>query len=135
MYLHCKRGFVEADRWDGSPIPDPVQQKAVQRLRRGRLADFIAGGREVIVARSRERETLEQLLGDVRIKRRQVFETLTWDYPFRVYLAVDEWARVLAGVALELDYRNFKHWTTDHRPDQHQLAYRIWQVAFDAARR
>lgn len=126
MYLHCKRGFVEADRWDGSPIPDPAQQKVVQRIRRG--------GAIVVVARSRERSTLVELLDAVRIAG-TIFESPGWDYPFRVYLAVEDWACVLAGVALELDYRNFKSWTGAHRPDQHHLAYDIWQAAFNAGPR
>lgn len=126
MYLHCKRGFVEADRWDGSKIPDAAQDKVVRRLKRA--------GEVVVVARSRERDTLVKLLGDVGISSK-VYETPKWDYPFRVYVSADEWARVLAGVALELDYRNFKHWTTDNRPEQHQLAFWIWEDAFSAARR
>lgn len=125
MYLHSKRGFVEADRWDGTPIPDAEQQAAVRRCKR-------EGGKAIIV-RSRDGVTLVALLGDVGIDA-ELFHTPTWDYPFRVYLTADQWAQVMAGVALELDYRNFKNWTSQHRnPDEHQLAYRVWQAAFDEA--
>lgn len=126
MYLHCKRGFVEADRWDGSPIPDPTQQAVVLGCKRD--------GGTVIVARSRERETLVKLLGDVGIST-MLFETPAWDYPFRVYVTADEWARALAGVAFELDYRNFKHWTSGHQPERYELAHHIWQDALSAAPR
>jgi hypothetical protein len=124
MYLHCKRGFVEADRWDGSKIPDAAQHKAVKQCKRD--------GGTVIVVRSRELETLQTLLGDVGISRPTFESPPGWDYQFRAYVTIDEWARVLAGVAFGLDYRNFKSWTSSHRPDDHRLAFKIWQAAYDA---
>lgn len=123
MYLHCKHGFVEADRWDGARIPDREQQEAVQRCERD--------GDAVVVARSRELETLLALLADVGITA-TLFETPDWDYPFRVYVTAKDWACVLAGVALDLDYRNFKHWTSSHRPEQHELAAALWRAAINA---
>jgi hypothetical protein len=126
MYLHCKAGFVEADQWDGTRIPDSNQQAIAQACRQ-------AGGNAIIV-RSRDGVTLVALLGDVGIDR-EVFHTPAWDYPFRCYVTVDEWMRMLQGVALNLDYRNFKHWTGQNRnPGEHELAFRIWQAAYDEGR-
>ena len=125
MYLQCKRGFVEADRWDGSPVPDAQQQKAILQCKRD--------GGTVIVVRSRELETITKLLADVGISRRTFESPPGWDYPFRAYVTIGEWAQVLAGVAFGLDYRNFKSWTGQHKPNDHHLAYDIWQAAYRAA--
>jgi hypothetical protein len=123
MYLHCKRGFVEADRWDGSPIPVAEQQaQAIACAERGGA---------VIIARSRDGVTLVALLADSGIDAK-VFHSPAWDYPFRVYLTLDEWALMLTGAAFAIDYRNFKHWTSAHQRGQYELAMRIWQAAYDS---
>lgn len=127
MYLHCKRGFVEADAWDGSPIPDGAQQREARRCTRE--------GGTTIIARSRDGVTLVALLGDVGITA-EIFHTPVWDYPFRVYLTVNAWAQVLAAVAFGLDYRNFKSWTRVARnAGEHELAHRIWEAAFREGQR
>jgi len=127
MYLHCKAGFVEADAWDGSPIPDDTQHREARRCKR-------EGGTTIIV-RSRDGVTLVALLGDVGITA-EVFHTPAWDYPFRVYLTVNAWAAVLAAVAFGLDYRNFKRWTGAARnASEHELAHRIWEAAFREGQR
>ncbi len=127
MYLHCKRGFVEADAWDGSTIPDKVQQREARRLKQ-------QGGTTIIV-RSRDGVTLVSLLGNVGVTA-EVFHTPDWDYPFRVYLTVGAWAVVMGAVAHGLDYRNFKHWTgVSRNPGEHELALEIWQAALREGRR
>lgn len=125
MYVQCKAGFVEADRWDGSPIPNAAQQAAVRRIRRG------ARNQPVIVVRSRERATLLHLLVTGMVPRRKIYQTPAWDYEWRVYMSAREWAGVLGAVVMDLDYRNFKSWTTANKPQDHRLAHDIWHVAHE----
>ncbi len=135
MYIQCKQGFVEADRWDGQRIPIQAHQRAVYRLRRR------SPSQSVVVLRSREHATLVALLalgadqaaGGCR--GRKVYESPAgWDYQFRAYVTAEEWGWILGEVALGLDYRNFKSWTTAHKPKDHKLAHDIWHAAHDAAR-
>ena len=133
MYLHCKHGFVEADRWSGADIPGHGDV----------LAGVAAAGHAVVVVRSRDADTLTALCATLpRARAAGVMPRIDvlvsppdWDYEFRVYLTAVEWAQVLARVALELDYRNFKSWTTANAPEQHRLAHDIWHAASDRARR
>ncbi len=121
MYLHCKQGFVEADAWDGSPLPLPSHQDIVTTLARQG---------QVIVVRSRRAETLAGLIGllDTGRDLAPLASPAGWDYQWRVYVTAAEWSAILGAVALGLDYRNFKSWTHDHRPDQYKLAYAIWDA-------
>jgi hypothetical protein len=58
-----------------------------------------------------------------------------WDYQFRMYVTRTEWGLCLAMVADDIDYRNFKSWTSTHAPAQYELAKDIWTVALDASKR
>lgn len=129
MYLHCKQGFVEADRWDGMPLPLEAE------LHRSELAAAAALSpeRRVIIARSRERSTLAELTAFVRRNVPVLESPPAWDYPWRAYLTVDEWAVIMAAVADDLDYRNFKSWchaNADH--SRAWLAHEVWTAAFRA---
>lgn len=127
MYLHTKYGFVEADRWDGAALPLPAHQREVDAV-----AARALGG--VIVVRSRQRRTIASLLEFVATDdvTRKIFKSpADWDYEFRAYLTADDWATVMARIALDLDYRNFKSWTTAKSPKQHKLAHAIWHAAHD----
>lgn len=130
MYLHCKFGFVEADAWDGARLPDALHEREL------RAAADATDRAHVIVARSRRRDTLEQLLELIDATRPiVVLESPTgWDYQWRAYLTVVEWAEVLTFVAFNLDYRNFKSWCgANANAEQVQLAHGIWHEAHDAA--
>lgn len=128
MYVHCKAGFVEADRWDGQRIPVQAHHAAVCGLRRK------SPSRTVVVLRSRARATLGVLVSLIG-SRRKVYESPAgWDYPFRAYVTAEEWSRILAEVALGLDYRNFKSWTAANcNETDRQLAHEIWHAAHAAA--
>ncbi len=128
MYLQSKFGFVEADAWDGSPLPaiehDIELRNAVE-----------TGTPRVIVTRSRKQETIVRLLELVAPQRRiLVLESPpTWDYQWRAYLTVEEWAEILSYVAFNLDYRNFKSWCGQNADaDEIRLARGIWHEAHDA---
>ena len=120
MYLHSKYGFVEADRWDGSRLPRADHQS---------LLDQLAG--PVIVVRSRHQATLSDLAALLPTTRTiPVLESPQgWDYEWRMYLTATEWGAVMAAIAMDLDYRNFKSWHHDHRPEHYKLAYAIWDAA------
>lgn len=127
MYIHCKQGFIEVDRWDGNAIlTAPDHQAEITKLHRRKRGP-------VMVVRSRKRETIEGLLKGMRGKH-TIWETPTWDYQFRVYLTATDFANVVARVLAEIDYRNFKSWTGRNAPGESRLAHDIWQVAFDAVR-
>lgn len=124
MYLQCKYGFVEADRWDGSTIPVAAQAEEVRVVKKKGA---------VIVVRSRRRATIVGLVSHLR-RKPKVFESPPdWDYEFRAYVTAGEWASVLATIVEQLDYRNFKSWCARNAPDQAHLAHAVWQVAYDDA--
>lgn len=136
MYVQFKQGFIEADKWDGSPIPDENQQK---------LVNFISdkSGGEVIVVRSREDSTLTWMLAQMfnlgkpvctgwKIQN-VVFVTPDWDYEYRIYVSKKQFALLLGSVVTELDYRNFKSWTKKESSKARQkLAADIWQAGYSA---
>ena len=136
MYLHCKHGFIEADAWDGSEIPNlPEHTKVLAALSLNRPA---------IILRSRRRDTLHALLRALP-RYKSALVTLPviavlesppgWDYEYRAYVSVWEWGEVLTGVALGLNYRNFKHYTREHAPQEAQLAADIWHAAARTGKR
>lgn len=131
MYLHCRHGFVEADAWDGQPVPG--HKKVVDAVAKASGA--------VIVARARRADTLQQLVahlprrheGGVLPRIEVIQSPLGWDYEWRVYLTPVEWGMCLTRVAMDLDYRNFKHTAQDGRDinrREHALAYAIWNAAY-----
>lgn len=62
---------------------------------------------ETVLVRARVREDLESL-ADVVEDGVAILETRERDYRFRVVLRREEWSRVLALLAGEIDYPNFK---------------------------
>lgn len=149
MYLHFKAGFIEADRWDGRPVP--VHAAHLSR------AAGPSGQEAVIVVRSRELSTIESVIELIPSASVQVIKTRAdgvpspkgnlfarvrsvavespkgWDYEFRCYLSAEEFVAVLTAIAIDLDYRNFKSWCGKNAPDQSRLAHGIWHEAHDAA--
>jgi hypothetical protein len=124
VYIHCKSGFFEVDRWDGTPFESASHQKEVDKLR--------DGGDEIVVVRTRRWEALVELLERYTQVKRRIWESPAgWDYQFRAYLTRCEWAATMSRIAMDLDYRNFKSWITKNGREQHDLALRIWQAAHD----
>jgi hypothetical protein len=131
MYIHFKSGFVEADRWDGTPIPHPRMQEVVDKISHRGVKNVREAA--VIVCRSRQRGTLIAVCLLAGCGSRPVFDSpADWDYEHRLFLTAEEWGRALTEAALGLDYRNFKSWTLQEAPEQNHLAHSIWEVAKDA---
>jgi hypothetical protein len=133
MYLHCRHGFVEADAWDGQPVPVKAHQVIMDALAK-------AFG-VVIVARARRKDTLRALVDRLPrtheagvLPRIEVIRSPAgWDYEWRVYLTPVEWGMCMTSVAMDLDYRNFKHTAQDGKdinPREYALAYAIWTAAY-----
>lgn len=133
MYLHCRHGFVEADAWDGQPVPIKSHRDVMDALVK------VAGA--VIVVRARRSDTLAALAE--RLPRRHACGLLPkieviksppgWDYEWRMYLTAVEWGMCMTTVAMDLDYRNFKHTAqAGHGIDRREyaLAYDIWTAAY-----
>jgi hypothetical protein len=140
MYIQYKHGFIEADRWDGNMDMPLEHVDAICAAHASIDAKTIARSViplvvPVIVVRSRDHETIDDVLTTLRCQvthSRIVlrFHTPEWDYPWRAYVTVHEWARVLADVALGIDYRNFKKWCAAHANERDQyLAHAIWRAA------
>jgi hypothetical protein len=137
VYIHCKQGFIEADRYDGEPLPPGTPPGVVKRLNGAqRRAKAFDAGVEVIVVRARVRETLTKLLALAQLDTAWVVASPpTWDYEFRCFLTAVEFREVLHAIARDLDYRNFKMQCGERRPygereeNQHNLAHAIWHAA------
>jgi hypothetical protein len=115
MYIHCKTGFLEVDRWDRSPIPLADHQKYIKRLVKNE-------GHPIFVVRSRQESTMKALFGPAAI-----FESPPdWDYRYRTYLSYMGLTLLFVRIADSLDYRNFK---ASCPTDQSQLAHKIWKDA------
>lgn len=126
MYIQCKHGFVEADRWDGSVIPIRGHMHEIHSL--GALTE--RSRTRVIVLRSRFEDTVFGMLDHIE-RFPEVWFTPDWDYQFRAYVTLQEFKVILAGIANDLTYRNFKHWAQDNSPEQYRLAHDVWRVAHD----
>lgn len=61
-----------------------------------------------IMVRARRREHLEMLKGDFTIDAK-IHEFDRSDYPFRIFLDKKRFAQLVAELALEIDYDNFKN--------------------------
>ena len=123
MYLHCKTGFYEVDRYQNTPIDACAMAEGGAKEYRPETDD--------IIVRARTREDLERLLelyADDPMTVSPILHTPQWDYQWRVYMSEASWALMMSTIAYDLDYRNFKAWTSNHAPDQHRLAYAIWEA-------
>jgi hypothetical protein len=122
MYVQCKAGFFEVDRWDGSPFPVREQQEDVNDVAASRLG--------VVVVRCRHRKDLEQLLLHYSKGGRRIWKSPKgWDYAYRTYMTPLAWGEIMRNVAVDLDYRNFKAWTRGGEARHHRLAHDIWEAA------
>lgn len=126
MYVQFKAGFIEADAWDGNQdLPAPHISAITEVSHREICVGDHALPPVVIVVRSRERETLARITH--HIHGCEIFRTPSWDYKFRVYISAAEWGCVLAAIAADVDYRNFKSWcAANSTPARTNLAHDIW---------
>lgn len=124
MYVQCKQGFVEVDRYDGS-----INQLPTAHLVAISKATATDPGCSVMVVRSREKSTLE--FATSRLNRSLViFRTPSCDYEFRIYVTLSEWVAILAAFSSGIDYRNFKNWAHNNSSIEHAaLAHGVWHEA------
>lgn len=118
MWLFTKHGFFSAvcarqgDGGHGQPV-DP----------------------ERIMVRARVRGHLEALKSrfPAELGNCQIVESPDADYPFRLFVGKPEWARVLAGLAEETDYDNFKSEVERFQGvlgrDYERALHAIWGIA------
>jgi len=90
---------------------------------------------ETVLVRGRFKEDIGTLAkmardasGDKSIRLRSTPEA---DYPYRVIMPKDLWARLLAAMAQEIDYDNFKN-HVHGEPDRDRALMAIWAALFDA---
>lgn len=131
MYAHTKHGFVEADAWDGQLTPCNEQNRHLMQALG--LAGELGLSGKIVVVRARDRETIAGVLASIGLVGPILESPEGWDYEWRTYLPAEHFAEFLAGVALSLDYRNFKHTCQDHDPKQYPLALAIWNAAYSKA--
>jgi hypothetical protein len=88
-----------------------------------------------LVVRARDRRSLEALAesADVEIRAEGT------DYPFRVFVAKDQFAAWLMHVVETLDYPNFKGQAMYTLPDYfqpvlHDVHHRLWKMGKEVAR-
>lgn len=80
------------------------------------------------MVRGRARADLEALVAAL-VSDAPVLETMNADYPFRVIVPKDEWARFLSDEAKAIDYTNFKSEVTKRQGRvRHDVYMRIWSA-------
>ena len=82
--------------------------------------------------RSRERQDLQNLIERVPLQGLEVIETPEADYAARIVTDRETISRVMAFLAADLDYANFKG-RIDTTPDQkHKPYHEVWDVMAEA---
>jgi len=84
------------------------------------------------VVRGRVRSDVEALLPAVEPfgRDRQVIETSSSDYRYRLVIDTDEWLRIAEVLAAEVDYANFKSRIARSNPTRAKTYHRIWDIHF-----
>lgn len=107
------------------------------RLGRGRAGAPLDPRRLQVRARSRRHlELLSENFGLLRGYR--IIETPTADYRFRIVVRRTVWAKVMATLAIELTYPNFKnecHGNRELEDEYVDALHRVWGVGSDLQRR
>jgi len=58
------------------------------------------------------------------------------DYPYRIYLSHDAWARVMAAMSKDINYANFKSMVAQEQGyDRAHLYGGVWEVMYGAERK
>jgi len=88
-------------------------------------------GVPTVMVRARVRDDLVSLLecyGD-ELEPAPILEWPGRDYPYRVIMARDEWAKILLALGMELDYPNFKNRVAQVSGAMRAQAYgAVWSV-------
>lgn len=93
-----------------------------------------------IMIRARRREHLESLLqrfASATTARPEIHETKSTDYRYRIFMPKAQWAALLAELASDIDYDNFKNAAHEHldatpagRAYTHALSD-VWEVMYE----
>jgi len=84
------------------------------------------------MVRGRVRSDVEALLPAIEPfgRNRQVIETSSSDYRYRIVVDTDEWLRVAEVLAAEVDYPNFKDRIAQCNPARARTYHRIWEIHY-----
>jgi hypothetical protein len=111
MWVFTRHGFFSVVA--GDPAPD---------------------GMPLVMVRARVRADLERLA-----ESEQLGPILEWpgrDYPYRVIVPRDTWARLMFEAASDIDYSNFKGMTARELGHARAGLYHdVWDVMFDAEKK
>jgi hypothetical protein len=104
MWLFCEQGFFSVTQAPGKP--------------------------GMVQIRARRREDLEALAKRFVSAQRPVRATPERDYPYRIVMDQVQWSDILASVALDIDYTNFRDRVHDVDPDPERAsAYlSVWAI-------
>lgn len=91
-------------------------------------------GSELLEVRPRRREDLERLNAKTGLKA-PILENAGTDYPFRVRMVREVWAKFLGDSAMTIDYENFKEEilfgkveAKSDREWRHQIYHEVWKI-------
>lgn len=84
---------------------------------------------DVITVRARDHKSLESLAG---LTGAQIAKSPNGDYPYRLFVTVEDWAKWLSHEAMNVDYDNFKSHVAQTRGYEyaHELS-RVWAVMLE----
>ncbi len=94
----------------------------------------------LLMIRSRDRESLHSLGNDLNLDQGNVYESLPSDYPFRIIVPKADYAQWCHDRAMGIDYVNFKAEASRHRDSRFMdFLHRVWvagsSLTDDATRR
>lgn len=82
---------------------------------------------DLLMVRSRDRESLDHLAEDLGLDQVDVYESLPSDYPFRIIVTKADYAQWCHAQAMKIDYDNFKTEASRHRNSQFMdFLHRVW---------
>jgi hypothetical protein len=79
---------------------------------------------DTFLVRSRDRKSLETLS---KVSKAGIIETVDSDYPFRVYISRDSFAKWSADQIKKLDYPNYKGRMYTARPEFGNALHDVWE--------
>jgi hypothetical protein len=88
------------------------------------------GDERFIQVRSRRGQDLAELKARYMPMAGDIVRTTDSDYEYRIFCTHDDWALVVARLAHDIDYTNFKNSVKDNK--LHTAYTRIWAVLYDA---
>ena len=115
MWLFTKHGFFSA---------------VCARHGDGRSGQSLDADRVMVRARVRAHLQALQAQFPDSLGRCEILETVGTDYRFRIFVGKDGWADVVAALAREIDYDNFKSAVARHQgpgePAYEQALHEVW---------